>query len=317
MPPTDDEEPVGYLEGSSAEVQSEVGFSSSAENPYGSEDPYGVADDEEVVGYLEGSEAAGEDLPALPPMESATDFSARDFIDDDAVAEEPYEDPYATAEGYDDYADYDADAMMAESDPSYFDSMGHDGQDTQTIEEEYADDYDDGDQPKTISQQDAESIIRRITTKRIQPEPETRPAAAMQPTSFTPASRRTPIWPIVLVLLILGGAAVYLFRLSIGEKLHEMGYPDYAAMLGYEPPTEVTVDDKGPTETRQERRRRVMREMVLKSEAIAFGLSDEQVEALGDGASGEPAGEDVEEPGGEDGAGEGEGAAGDDSGRGE
>lgn len=62
---------------------------------------------------------------------------------------------------------------------------------------------------KPISQQDTESIIRRVTTKRILPaEQQVSGARARK------ASQPTKLWPVLIVLLLILGALVYLFGFS-------------------------------------------------------------------------------------------------------
>jgi hypothetical protein len=200
----DDEEIAGYLEGAS---------------PYAESNPYGGSDDEEIAGYLEGA-AGDDDMPMLPPAEEPeAAYSAKDFIDSDPAMDsyDPYaeDDPYAASGedyGYDNYE---------QSDASYFDEMGHTGEpETQKYaqEEEYDEGYDDeSDQPKTISQQDAESIIRRITTKRIvPPETETRPKPSVQP-SLTQSGGGLRIWPLLVAFLVLAAVGGFMFRAQIGE----------------------------------------------------------------------------------------------------
>lgn len=290
----DDDEIAGYLEGSS-------GDSPYAEaNPYGgSGNPYGD-DDEEIAGYLEGA-AGDDDMPMLPPVEEPeANYSAKDFIDSDPAmdAYDPYaeDDPYAASGedyGYDDYQ---------ESDASYFDDMGHTGEpETQKYAEEpaesYEDEYDDPDQPKTISQQDAESIIRRITTKRIvPPEAEARPRPAVQQ-SYTQSGGGLRIWPLLVAFLILAGVGGFMFKTEIGEQLYNMGYPEYAAMLGYEKPQDTIPIDTGPKETPEQKRARILRETVLNSELKAFGLKEKDLKpaapsspASGAGGAAQPGG---------------------------
>ena len=267
----DDEEIAGYLEGSSGDSP----YADS--NPYGSSPNAFVDDDEEIAGYLEG--ASGEDeMPMLPPVEEPEgNYSAKDFIDSDPAmdAYDPYaeDDPYAASGedyGYDDYQ---------ESDASYFDEMAHTEEPaTQKYAEESADDYDydDPDQPKTISQQDAESIIRRITTKRIvPPEAESRPKAAAQQ-SYTQSGGGLRIWPLLFAFLILAGVGGFLFKGEIGEFLAAQGYPEAAALFGWVEP-EPTVVPVAPKETPEEKRTRILRETVLKSELKAFGLKEKDL----------------------------------------
>ncbi|RMG11311.1 MAG: hypothetical protein D6731_15745 [Planctomycetota bacterium] len=290
-----EDEPVGYLGGATGE------------DPYAVEDPYGQESegDGEVAGLLGGA-TGEEELPALPAAEDAA-YTARDFMDSgeesyadpyaDPYAETTYEDPYALppSDDYGDYEGYD-DAAAADSDPSYFDSMGHEDYDphatdvaTRTAEPETQ--YDD-DAPKTISQQDAESIIRRITTKRIlPPDQEVKPV----PRKLTPSGGGLRMWPILVALLLLAGGAVWLFREPIAER-----YPQLAPYLGVEleqetPVEEIKVD---PPEVVLKRK---MLEKVRLSEMKAFGITEADL-APPKGASPRP-GSSPSPAGGDDAAG--------------
>ena len=238
-----DEEPVGYLGGD---------VEATDKNPYGSDEG------EEVVGYLEG-QSGQEELPLLPPQESQADYSAKDFIQ----PEEPQE------EQQDPYQDYEA---AAEADPSYFDSMGHDSG-AATAEEPVEEAQEGDDQPKTISQQDAESIIRRITTKRIEPaQIESRPMPQAYSAPMTRSGGGFRFGALLLILgsiLGLGVVAVALFGNEIGKFAHEQGYPEIASMLGYVPPPAVDpvkVDTKDPELVKKEK----MLELLQRSETIAI-----------------------------------------------
>lgn len=261
-------------------------------DPYGS-DPYGAPaaeeagdGDDEVAGYLGGAPGE-EELPALPGQaDDGGSYTARDFMDSDETAGddvynadpystmdvEDYADPYAlppsSSSPYDEYEGYDA-AAMAEDDPSYFDSMGHDEADTEQITAPVGydtEEYEDDDQPKTISQQDAESIIRRITTKRILP-PESQQSVTPRPLTASGGGLR--IWPILLVVVVLLAGGVYVFRVPIAEK-----FPQLAGILGVtlEPETEI---EKIPQVDPNEVKRKAMIKMVVLSEMKAFGISKE------------------------------------------
>jgi hypothetical protein len=256
-----DDEPVGYLGGAVDDDPY-----ADEQNPYA--DPYGQAPpDEEVSGYLGGSEGesevvgylggsegdddgvsgylgapegppAVEEYPALPAGDDSDDYSASDLLgsrEDDGYGGGEY--------------GYDPAAVMEQADASYFESMGHDGEDyedysepvtdttTSTLGEAY--DEEDDDQPKTISQQDAESIIRRITTKRILPPDEEKSVTPTLTPQLTPTRGGIKLWPIFGALLILGLAAVFVFKGPIGEWAHNSNIPWLAAVLGYKPPIEV------------------------------------------------------------------------------
>ncbi|MBL4845577.1 MAG: hypothetical protein JKY65_08635 [Planctomycetes bacterium] len=263
-----------------------------ADDPYGDpvdENPYATDEAEyalpgtegEPEFALPGSEgvddayalpgASGDDDPehSLPATaEAEADYSASDFMADGGGAEtETYDDPYETQDGYqDEYGSYE----NAEADDGYYDSMGHEGDGPETgmateteagyDTEEFADD----DQPKTISQQDAESIIRRITTKRILP-PEQQEAGAMtRPQPLTPGGGALKIWPILIVLLLMGGGAAFVFRKQLGFG---SGGPEIGPTAG----------TPKPTLSAQERARRELVKRILTSEAKAFDRKPEDL----------------------------------------
>ena len=58
-------------------------------------------------------------------------------------------------------------------------------------------------------------------------------------------------------------------------RLHEMGFGELATMIGYEPPAVVEVPDGPPPESPRARTTRLMKEAVLKSEALALELPDD------------------------------------------
>ncbi|MCO5165778.1 MAG: hypothetical protein M9894_05345 [Planctomycetes bacterium] len=244
-------------------------------------------DGEEVDGYLGGA-ADDEALPALPPQESHESYSARDFLDSEVQEQadpyaDPYSDPYGApageAAGYGDYEGYDA-AASADTDPSYFESMAHGGTATDEAPpaEEYgADDYgqEDADQPKTISQQDAESIIRRITTKRILPPEsatEKKPAVAPPP-KLTEVGGGVRLWPIFLTLLIIAAMAVGFFGEQIAKE-----FPGLRPYMVWLPPEEVVAPPTivEPIDPNEVARKKLL-EMVVLSEAKAFGVQPKDV----------------------------------------
>lgn len=232
-----------------------------------------AADGDEVVGYLGGAEG---ELPALPPQEEKASYSAHDFIQPEAPAEaDPYADPYAQPQEGGDYEGYDA-GEAAQADPAYFDSMAHAGEAAPADAANYAAE-EDPDQPKTISQQDAESIIRRITTKRILPPEQEKKAAIAPPPKLTATGGGVRIWPILFVLLILGGAGVFLFGEQIAEAVPELR--EY--MFWLEPPPAVVIEPPPPKEDPVAKAKKDLLELVIKSEAKAFGVAPKDVPPLG------------------------------------
>ncbi len=298
-----DEEPVGYLGGSTGDVEDDPYVDPYADTADGGDDEVagylgGAADagDDEVAGYLGGAADAGpEDLPALPGQQDEGGYSASDFIGDEPdpyadpyadAAADPYADPYAVGaeeeQAYDAYDEYGA---APEDDAAYFDSMGHEGADDYADEyaagpataddypTETVDDYGDDDSPKTISQQDAESIIRRITTKRILP-PESQGGVSTAPQRLTTGGGGLRVWPMLLVVLLLAGGGVGMFRTEIAHR-----YPALAGYLGVELKKEVK-----PEEVAQEDpdvvRKRALLQKVLDSELKAFGAAREDLKPI-------------------------------------
>ena len=307
------DEPVGYLGGASGDDP----YGAPADDPH---NPHTATDDapademeyalppaenppEEVVGYLGGES----ELPALPAVEEdSAAYSHRDFMAGGEGGEEYYEDPYggdpysqyedpyggaATAEAdYDDpYAGYDANAA-ADTDPSYFDSLGHDddvpetGMQTQTEVGYDTEEFADDDQPKTISQQDAESIIRRITTKRILPPEQQQAKPLNRPQPLTPAGGGLKIWPILLVLVVLSGAGVYVFRKQIARLHPALSFLDPQPPVG---PMKSTQPKVNPEEVKKKK----LLEMVLLSEAKALGVDMKTLKNKKDPAPGKTADE--------------------------
>jgi hypothetical protein len=297
---TQDDEPVGYLGGAAADDDPYA--APAEDDPYGApaeDDPYGAADGfaDEAGGEpefalpgaegepefaLPGAEgvdeeyalpgAAGEPEHALPPADDGgeADYSASDFmadgapVDDDPYATETYDDPYATQDGYEDeYGSYED----AEADDGYYDSMGHDddletGMATETEVGYDTEEFADDDQPKTISQQDAESIIRRITTKRILPPEQQQAQPMARPQPLTPGGGGLKMWPILIVLLLLGGGGAFVFR----EQLFGTGDKP---VVGIQTPK--------PTISAQERAKRLLVKRILTSEAKAFDRKPEEL----------------------------------------
>jgi hypothetical protein len=275
------DEPVAYLGG-------DQGASEPPPPPEG--------DEEQVDGYLGGQGGEEESLPSLPPQESRETYSAKDFLDSEQPAEappeeDPYADPYgapaATEEqpaGYGDYEGYDA-AAVQQTDPAYFDSMAHSGEaaaEEAPPAEEYAADEgyggDDPDSPKTISQQDAESIIRRITTKRILPPEST----TEKKTPLAPAPKLTEvgggprIFPLlVVVTLIVGALGAFFFGEDIATQFP--GLRPYMPWVKQEV-AQAQVEQVKPKDPNEEAKK-AMLELILKSEAKAFGVALKDVPA--------------------------------------
>jgi len=251
-PDPKEEEPVAYLGGKAAEPEGQV------------------------EGYLGGqtsdAKPAEEELPALPPAGVSAVYSASDFIAPPPETEE--EAPPA----YDSYAaDPVAEPAPAAADVEQYSHESTSG--TKTVVEEPSSqpssDFDEPGLPKTISQQDAENIIKRITTKKILPPevaasdgPRVNPPAELTPRG-TPKLGRL----IVLLLIVIGGygAAVY-FNDQLAPYLPPALYP----FIWYTPPPPKVETPPAPPETDQQRRERLLREKVRESEWRAFGYNSEQ-----------------------------------------
>lgn len=208
--------------------------------------------------------ASADDDPefSLPPQQDdSADYSASDFLASDAAAAdaygtETYDDPYETQEAYDEYGDYEA----GSEDDGYYDSLAHDdgletGMATQTEAGYDTEEFADDDQPKTISQQDAESIIRRITTKRILPPEQQQASDMSRPQALTPSGGGLKIWPILLLLALIGGAVGFVFKDQI---------------FGTSEPITIVQESPKPSVSEQERARLELVKRILTSEAKAF-----------------------------------------------
>jgi len=264
-----EDDPYGANDGFTDEAGGEPEFAlpgAEGEPEYALPGAEGVDDEYALPG------ATGEPEHSLPPAEEGeADYSASDFMADggippeeDAYATETYDDPYATQDGYEDeYGSYED----AEADDGYYDSMGHDddletGMATETEVGYDTEEFADDDQPKTISQQDAESIIRRITTKRILPPEQQQAQPMARPQPLTPGGGGLKLWPIFIVLLLLGAGGAFVFR----EQLFGTG--DQPVVINPTPQ---------PTLSAQERAKRLLVKRILTSEAKAFDRKPEEL----------------------------------------
>ncbi|MEZ0229421.1 MAG: hypothetical protein ACAI25_12400 [Planctomycetota bacterium] len=255
MSPNEDEEPVAYLGGKAGDA--------------------GPPADDQVEGYLGGAagEAAPEELPALPPAGVSAVYSASDFIAPPPEVEDeppPSYDSYAAdpvAEPAPEQADMEQYAANSDPEPS----AG-----TQTVVEspqtEGSSDFDEPGLPKTISQQDAENIIKRITTKKILPPevaqhegPRVNPPAELTPRGSPKLGRL-----VVILLVLIGGygAAVY-FNDQLAPFLPAELYP----FIWYTPPPVKIEDNRPPELTPAQKKEAALRKMVLESEWRAFGFA--------------------------------------------
>jgi hypothetical protein len=245
-PDPKEEEPVAYLGGKAGEPEAQV------------------------EGYLGGqtsdAKPVEEELPALPPAGVSAVYSASDFI---APPPETEEEP---PPAYDSYAaEPVAEPAPAAADVEQYSHESTSG--TKTVVEEPSSqpssDFDEPGLPKTISQQDAENIIKRITTKKILP-PE---VAASDGPRITPGPELTPRGTpklgriVVVLLLILGlyGGAVA-FREDVGPFLPEVLWP----YIFYTPPPPTKPIDTTPTETPEVKKEKALRHLVFESEWRAF-----------------------------------------------
>lgn len=167
--------------------------------------------------------------------------SYTDFQDGQATMAEPS--PYETNAGFDSYG-------------SNLDSYG----DTIGESSTAMDDFDDS-LPQTISQQDAESIIKRITTKKFAPVTEV--PAIQKPTPVKKGLPIALIVGVVALLAIVGVAALFFLMPDDGGEV------DPGTGTGR----------REPRLSEAQRLEKKFRDAVLASEAIAF---DEDIDALRD-----------------------------------
>lgn len=245
----ENEEPVAYLGGKSGES------------------------DAPVEGYLGG--AAGqkeEELPALPPAGVSAVYSASDFIAPPPEVDEP-------PPSYDSYAaEPVAEPAPSEADVEQYAPLPEPAPGTATVVEptsqEGSSEFDEPGLPKTISQQDAENIIKRITTKKILPPdvaqnegPRVNPPAELTPRGSPKLGRM-----IFILLILIGGygAAVY-----FNDQLAPYLPPELYPFIWYTPPAPPPVDPtpkEDPPEVKAEKR---LRKILYESEYRAFGFNSE------------------------------------------
>jgi hypothetical protein len=285
-----EEEPVAYLGGQAAEAPP---------------DPPA----EEVDGYL-GGEAS---LPALPPAQQS--YQTTDFI---AANEEPpppqgadfgapVEAPPAQEEAaaYDQYA-ATTDNVQAAADDQYSSTQVEDYAAAQTMTEESSPttqsepqpvetsgEFTEPELPKTITQQDAENIIKRITTKKIlPPEIAEKEGPRVVPTQDVLTPRSQPglkTLPIIIVtLFVIYGTAMF-FREQIHDAISDKTIRDIVdAALFYskadeKPPEVIKVEDPPEVKAKKDfvKRLRI-------SEEHALGLNDGELSAPSDNGPGGP-----------------------------
>ena len=237
--------------------------------------------DEAVAGYLGGQAGEGkpEDLPALPPAGVSAVYSASDFIAPPPEVEEeppPAYDSYAAdpvAEPAPAAADMEQYAHEPEPEPEPEPPA------TATVVEQGAQegssDFDEPGLPKTISQQDAENIIKRITTKKILP-PETGQGETpriSKPSELTPRGSPKLGRLIVLLIIVVGGyGAAVAFNDQVKDYL-----PDYLwPYIFYTPPPEKPEDKPPPTKTPAQLKEEALRKVMLESEWRAFDFKSKE-----------------------------------------
>lgn len=259
-----EEEPVAYLGGKSGDSDAPADAGAA------------TGDDAPVEGYLGGAaaEPQPEELPSLPPAGVSAVYSASDFI---APPPEVDEEPPPSYDSY--AADPVAEPAPEQSDMDQY--AAHPAEEpnpgTATVVEapsEGSSDFDEPGLPKTISQQDAENIIKRITTKKILPPdvasndgPRVNPPAELTPRGSPKLGRL-----VVILLILIGGygAAVY-FNDQLAPYLPPEVYP----FIFYTPPP-AKVDDTKPIEdTPAQKKEKALRKIMLESEWRAFGYANE------------------------------------------
>ena len=128
-----------------------------------------------------------------------------------------------------------------------------------------------GGEQKTISQQDAESIIQRITTKKI-PEESDLPTPITPKVELTRRDKGTKFGPVIAAVVILLVVALGLFHDSLGRQARSMEIHWLADLLGA--PKEEKVAPKPPPkpkETPEQRRKRLFEKRFMQSERMALG----------------------------------------------
>lgn len=268
-----DEEPVAYLGGQAAA-------------------PPKKAEAEEVDGYL-GGEAA---LPALPPVQNPS-YGASDFI---AATEEPpppepgadFGAPVEAPPAQEEAAAYDQYAAGAESDQYSGTQVEEYAAPTTTTDSpttqsetppaEVSGEFTEPELPKTITQQDAENIIKRITTKKIlPPEVAEKEGPRVVPTQDVLTPRAQPgikTFPIILVLLFALYGTAILFKEQIVTSISDPTLRKIvAAVLFYtEPEGPVKIDQpiEDPPEVKAKKE---FLGRLRASEAKALGLEDKDL----------------------------------------
>ena len=251
---TESEEPVAYLGGAAG-------------------GPPQPAPDE-VAGFLGGA-AQEEELPALPAANVSAVYSASDFVSTAPVDEAEEEPPPA----YDTYADEPA--VAPQTDQQDYDQYGEPPPEdepppgTATVVEpqgEPPSDFEEPGLPKTISQQDAENIIKRITTKKILPPDvsahDGRTGAGTELTRRGGPQLGRTVVILVVLFLLAGGAIAFKEELKpyLPEALRN-------AIFGAPPPKPF--DPTPPPVSKELRLERALRKKVLESEWRAFGYKNE------------------------------------------
>jgi hypothetical protein len=243
-------------------------------------------DDESVAGYLGGQagEAKPEELPALPPAGVSAVYSASDFIAPppeveeepppayDSYAADPVAEPAPEAADVEQYAHAEPEPEPEPEPPPATATVVEQGA------QEGSSDFDEPGLPKTISQQDAENIIKRITTKKILP-PETQSEAPRisKPSELTPRGSPKLGRLIVLLIIVVGGyGAAVAFNDTVKDYLPEEAWP----FIFYNKPAAPPEPPKPPEDTPAQKKEKALRKMVLESEWRAFDYkSHEEFEA--------------------------------------
>ena len=244
-PPRASAAPVGELEGQTEAVE---GYLPSS--PEESVEGYLAPPSESVEGYL-----AEEPAPV--------DLGAQSYSDYDGYGasqpEEGYED---YEEGYEDSYENANETATAEYEDSYEDSYGAS---SVGADESLMDDFDES-LPQTISQQDAENIINRITRQKYD-RAESQPRAA-PPKTRSPARKSSAGIVIMLLLLVILGGGVAAWFLYI--KPLYFTEPVEPRPIGPIKPINVKTPDQIAEE--------VFRAGALASELNAFGVSESDLE---------------------------------------
>jgi len=241
----------GYQEGQQY-AEGQVGYEDGYVDPYAgtyAEDAQGAYDD----GYDQSQAGGYEDSYAGGDSYSDTYGGDGTYAGEESHAggeEQSYETSYHYDDQPSEGGSGEFDQYGADQVGSYADTMGGDASLA-------GDDFDES-LPQTISAADAESIIKRITTKKFTPVEEADAAAAAPVPVRPPRQLGMPIAISLLALLFIGVVGVMMLAPGL-----------FGSAEGPEETGPVTV--KKNQETEAQKRERAFKAKILASEKAAFG----------------------------------------------